>query len=157
MTRFDGRVGPGSARDGARLDPRGQTGESRVRPDRASGTGVCGRRRGAGLFASRLKVPRKPRRPLPEAYKTLLWNVPERDEILFMRTGPAEAAWQMLLPVLEAWGTTQPSDFPDYAAGRWGPENTQGLLPPGHRWPLPTELKKPLQKARSTAPAKHIR
>jgi hypothetical protein len=28
----------------------------------------------------------------------------------------------------------------DYAAGTWGPENTQTLLAPGHRWPLPTEL-----------------
>ena len=33
-----------------------------------------------------------------------------------------------------------PSDFPNYAAGTWGPEDTQGLLAHGHRWPLPTEL-----------------
>ena len=49
-------------------------------------------------------------------------------------------AWQLLMPVLDVWQATAPSDFPNYAAGTWGPENTQGLLAPGHRWPLPTEL-----------------
>jgi glucose-6-phosphate 1-dehydrogenase len=33
-----------------------------------------------------------------------------------------------------------PSDFPNYAAGTWGPEDAQGLLAQGHSWPLPTEL-----------------
>jgi glucose-6-phosphate 1-dehydrogenase len=42
--------------------------------------------------------------------------------------------------VLEAWQAAAPSDFPNYAAGTWGTENTQGLLAPGHRWPLPTGL-----------------
>jgi glucose-6-phosphate 1-dehydrogenase len=42
--------------------------------------------------------------------------------------------------VLEVWQATAPSDFPNYAAGTWGPENVQELLNPGHRWPLPTEL-----------------
>ncbi len=52
-----------------------------------------------------------------------------------------EAAWQLLMPVLEAWSITQPSDFPNYAAGTWGPESVQGLLErQEHRWPLPTEL-----------------
>jgi glucose-6-phosphate 1-dehydrogenase len=57
-----------------------------------------------------------------------------------MRADQVEAAWQLLMPVIEAWQATAPSDFPNYAAGTWGPENTQGLLAPGHRWPLPTEL-----------------
>ncbi len=78
--------------------------------------------------------------PSPDAYETLLWDVMKRDATLFMRADQVEAAWQLLMPVLEAWGATQPSDFPNYAAGSWGPENTQGLLAPGHRWPLPTEL-----------------
>jgi len=30
--------------------------------------------------------------------------------------------------------------FPQFCQGTWQPENTQGLLSPGHRWPLPTEL-----------------
>jgi hypothetical protein len=44
------------------------------------------------------------------------------------------------MPVLEAWQATAPGDFPNYAAGTWGPENVQELLSPGHRWPLPTAL-----------------
>jgi glucose-6-phosphate 1-dehydrogenase len=78
--------------------------------------------------------------PSPDAYETLLWDVMQRDATLFMRADQVEAAWQLLMPVLEAWQGTAPSDFPNYAAGTWGPENTQDLLAPGHRWPLPTRL-----------------
>jgi len=62
------------------------------------------------------------------------------DATLFMRADQVEAAWQLLMPVLEVWQATAPSDFPNYAAGTWGPENTQELLSPGHRWPMPTEM-----------------
>ncbi|MCC6823201.1 MAG: glucose-6-phosphate dehydrogenase, partial [Verrucomicrobia subdivision 3 bacterium] len=78
--------------------------------------------------------------PSPDAYETLLWDVMKHDATLFMRADQVEAAWQLLMPVLEAWQATAPSDFPNYAAGTWGLENTQGLLAPGHRWPSPTEL-----------------
>jgi glucose-6-phosphate 1-dehydrogenase len=63
-----------------------------------------------------------------------------------MRADQVEAAWELLTPVLEAWQATAPGDFPNYAAGTWGPENVQELLSPGHRWPLPTELVAPRKK-----------
>jgi glucose-6-phosphate 1-dehydrogenase len=44
------------------------------------------------------------------------------------------------MPVLEVWAEAPPSDFPNYAAGTWGPENVQSLLGQGHSWPLPTDL-----------------
>jgi glucose-6-phosphate 1-dehydrogenase len=79
--------------------------------------------------------------PSPDAYETLLWDVMKNDATLFMRADQVEAAWRLLMPVLEVWKTTPPSDFPNYAAGTWGPEDTQGLLAQqGHRWPLPAEL-----------------
>ena len=78
--------------------------------------------------------------PSPNAYETLLWDVMKKDATLFMRADQVEAAWELLMPVLEAWQATAPSDFPNYAAGTWGPEDAQRLLAPGHRWPLPTEL-----------------
>jgi glucose-6-phosphate 1-dehydrogenase len=78
--------------------------------------------------------------PSPDAYETLLWDVMKRDATLFMRADQVEAAWSLLRPVLEAWQDTAPSDFPNYAAGSWGPDNAQGLLAPGHRWPVPTQL-----------------
>ncbi|HXP59227.1 MAG TPA: glucose-6-phosphate dehydrogenase [Dongiaceae bacterium] len=76
----------------------------------------------------------------PEAYETLLWDVMKNDATLFMRADQVEAAWRWLVPVLEVWAAAPPSDFPNYAAGTWGPEDTQALLGPGHSWPLPTEL-----------------
>jgi glucose-6-phosphate 1-dehydrogenase len=45
------------------------------------------------------------------------------------------------MPVLDAWGSTPPRDFPNYAAGTWGPDAAQGLLvQQGHSWPAPVEL-----------------
>lgn len=76
----------------------------------------------------------------PDAYETLLWDVMKNDATLFMREDQVEAAWRLLMPVLKVWAVAPPSDFPNYAAGTWGPEDTQGLLAQGHCWPLPTEL-----------------
>jgi len=78
--------------------------------------------------------------PSPDAYETLLWDVMKNDATLFMRADQVEAAWQLLMPVLDGWQAAPPSDFPNYPAGTWGPEDAQGLLAHGHRWPLPTEL-----------------
>jgi glucose-6-phosphate 1-dehydrogenase len=78
--------------------------------------------------------------PSPDAYETLLWDLMKNDATLFMRADQVEAAWRLLMPILEVWNATPPSDFPNYAVGTWGPEDTQGLLEQGHRWPLPAEL-----------------
>ncbi len=80
--------------------------------------------------------------PSPDAYETLLWDVMKNDATLFMRADQIEAAWRLLTPVLDVWTATPPSDFPNYAAGTWGPEATQDLLEPGHHWAVPTELRK---------------
>ena len=78
--------------------------------------------------------------PSPDAYEILLWDVMQSDATLFMRADQVEAAWQLLTPVLEAWEKSEPGDFPNYAAGTWGPADIQRLLAPGHLWPPPTEL-----------------
>ena len=41
--------------------------------------------------------------PSPDAYETLLWDVMNNDPTLFMRADQVEAAWQLLMPVLEVW------------------------------------------------------
>jgi glucose-6-phosphate 1-dehydrogenase len=47
----------------------------------------------------------------------------------------------LLMPVLEVWTTSAPSDFPNYAAGTWGPDAAQGLLAhQGHSWSLPMDF-----------------
>ncbi len=64
----------------------------------------------------------------PEAYETLLLDVMRGDPMLFMRADQVESAWSVLTPVLEAWATVPPVDFPNYAAGTWGPENSAALV-----------------------------
>lgn len=79
--------------------------------------------------------------PWPNAYETLLWDVMNNDATLFMRADQVEAAWRLLMPVLEVWATSPPIDFPNYTSGTWGPEATQSLLAhQGHSWPFPIEL-----------------
>ncbi len=79
--------------------------------------------------------------PSPEAYVTLLHDVIDNDATLFMRADQVEAAWRLLMPVLDAWKASPANDFPNYAGGTWGPDATQGLLvQQGHSWPAPVEL-----------------
>ncbi|HLP16037.1 MAG TPA: glucose-6-phosphate dehydrogenase [Bacteroidota bacterium] len=78
--------------------------------------------------------------PSPDAYETLLWDVMRNDATLFMRADQVEAAWHLLMPVLDVWAAAAPTDFPNYGAGTWGPEEAQGLLAHGHSWPPPIDL-----------------
>ena len=79
--------------------------------------------------------------PSPEAYVTLLADVIHNDATLFMRADQVEAAWRILMPVLDGWSASPPNDFPNYAGGTWGPDATQSLLvQQGHCWPAPVDL-----------------
>ena len=79
---------------------------------------------------------------LPDAYETLLLDVMEGDATLFMRGDQAEAAWQVITPILEAWETVRPTDFPNYQAGTWGPEEAEVLIAQdGFSWMIPTFLR----------------
>lgn len=71
----------------------------------------------------------------------MIANDPLEATVFVIFGGADDSACQQ--PALEARQTTAPSGFPSYAAGTWGPENTQGLLAAEHRWPLLTELKSP--------------
>ncbi len=77
----------------------------------------------------------------PEAYETLLLDVMLGDATLFMRADQTEAAWEILAPILNLWETVQPTDFPNYQAGTWGPEAAETLLAQdGRNWIVPTFL-----------------
>jgi glucose-6-phosphate 1-dehydrogenase len=81
------------------------------------------------------------RQPSPEAYETLLWDAMTNDATLFMRADQVEAAWSLLTPILEVWASAPPSDFPNYAAGTWGPEAAEVLIAQdGRTWLQPTVL-----------------
>lgn len=64
----------------------------------------------------------------PEAYETLLLDVMEGNATLFMRVDQVEAAWKIIMPILETWQSRQPVDFPNYAPDSWGPEDAEALI-----------------------------
>lgn len=78
--------------------------------------------------------------PSPDAYETLLLDVMLGDATLFMTADQVEAAWALVMPVLEHWEATPP-DFPNYPAGSWGPEEADAWLKrEGRHWLEPSEL-----------------
>jgi len=81
------------------------------------------------------------RKPSPDAYETLLWDVMINDATLFTRADQVIAAWSLLTPILEVWESCPPSDFPNYTAGTWGPEAAEVLIArDGRSWLQPTTL-----------------
>lgn len=73
----------------------------------------------------------------PEAYETLLEDVISGNPTLFMRADQVEAAWKVIMPILEAWQNRPPVDFPNYAPDSWGPEDADELIAKdGHHWVL---------------------
>lgn len=75
----------------------------------------------------------------PEAYETLLLDVVRGDATLFMRADQVACAWKIVAPVLEAWESVPPGDFPNYPAGSWGPETVDQLTArEGHNWLQPS-------------------
>jgi glucose-6-phosphate 1-dehydrogenase len=71
----------------------------------------------------------------PEAYETLLLDAMQGDSTLFMRGDQVEKAWEIITPVLEQWLNIDPSDFPNYDAGSWGPDAAHKLLEDdGRKW-----------------------
>lgn len=81
------------------------------------------------------------RRPSPEAYETLLLDVIRGDATLFMRADQVEAAWAVISTILEVWEKGKPTDFPNYPAGSWGPEEADILIAQdGKSWVMPSYL-----------------
>lgn len=77
----------------------------------------------------------------PEAYETLLLDVMRGDATLFMRADQTEAAWAVISPILEVWEAVKSTDFPNYPAGSWGPEQADILIAQdANTWVVPTLL-----------------
>jgi glucose-6-phosphate 1-dehydrogenase len=66
---------------------------------------------------------------LPGAYETLLMEMLEGDQSLFVRSDWVEASWRLYAPLLDGQIPVHP-----YAAGGWGPPEAERLLPPGSSW-----------------------
>jgi glucose-6-phosphate 1-dehydrogenase len=61
-------------------------------------------------------------------YETLLYDAMRGDETLFSRADLVEAGWEVIQPILDTWAQQPPKDFPNYAAGSWGPEAADRLI-----------------------------
>jgi glucose-6-phosphate 1-dehydrogenase len=74
----------------------------------------------------------------PEAYERLLLDVMKGDATLYARGDWVDLAWELLEPVLQAWGSGDPRKFPNYEAGNWGPAEADTLIErDGRAWRRP--------------------
>jgi glucose-6-phosphate 1-dehydrogenase len=89
--------------------------------------------------------------PPPEAYVTLLYDLIRGDQTLFMRADQVETGWSVIQPVLDVWEAKGPKDFPNYAAGSWGPKAANCLLDSGEDEWYVSKLRKPAEE-QETAP-----
>ena len=74
----------------------------------------------------------------PEAYETLLYDIMNGDATLFMRGDQVEAAWKVVMPILEVWNESKPTDFPNYSPDSWGPKDADALIARDRRYWITT-------------------
>jgi len=74
----------------------------------------------------------------PEAYERLLLDATRGDATLFTRRDEVEEQWAYMDHVLDAWREQANAPPPAYAAGTWGPDQSDDLLArDGRRWRKP--------------------
>ena len=61
-------------------------------------------------------------------YETLLYDCICGDPTLFQRADSVETGWSVVEPVLDVWRALPARAFPNYAAGTWGPKDSDDLL-----------------------------
>jgi len=61
-------------------------------------------------------------------YETLIYDCMIGDATLFQRADNIEAGWRAVQPILDAWASNPPKDFPNYVAGGNGPAAADDLL-----------------------------
>jgi glucose-6-phosphate 1-dehydrogenase len=70
-------------------------------------------------------------------YETLLYDCMIGDSTLFQRADMVEAGWAIIDPILKSWQEHPAKDFPNYAAGTWGPQAADELMErDGRHWRL---------------------
>ncbi len=68
-------------------------------------------------------------------YERLLYDCMTGDATLFQRADMVEAGWTVVGPILDVWKALPPRDFPNYAAGTWGPQDAFELMArSGREW-----------------------
>ena len=61
-------------------------------------------------------------------YETLIYDCIKGDATLFQRADMVEMGWEIVQPLLESWSAQPASELPGYAAGSWGPRESDELL-----------------------------
>ncbi|MFL5241601.1 MAG: cyclic nucleotide-binding domain-containing protein, partial [Gemmataceae bacterium] len=68
-------------------------------------------------------------------YEVMVYSCMNGDATLFSRTDLVETAWRIAQPILDGWAARTPAEFPNYAAGTWGPKAAYDLIErDGRRW-----------------------
>jgi len=68
-------------------------------------------------------------------YERLLYDCMIGDATLFQRADMVEAGWSIVTPLLDVWNAIPARNFPNYAAGDWGPADADALLEnDGREW-----------------------
>jgi glucose-6-phosphate 1-dehydrogenase len=66
--------------------------------------------------------------PRRTGYERLLYDCMIGDATLFQRADMVETGWAIVDPILDVWKALRPRNFPNYAAGSWGPREAFELL-----------------------------
>lgn len=78
-------------------------------------------------------------------YERLLYDVMIGDATLFQRADMVEAGWNVVEPIIDVWKALPARNFPNYAAGTWGPKEAEDLIERDRRhwrtWPAANEHK----------------
>jgi glucose-6-phosphate 1-dehydrogenase len=70
-------------------------------------------------------------------YETVLYDCMNGDHTLFNRAEMVETGWALVQPIMDVWSALTPREFPNYAAGSWGPKEADLLLQKdGREWLL---------------------
>jgi len=65
---------------------------------------------------------------LVESGQTLILDALLGDASLFTRADEVEQAWEIVDPIIRTWAEMPAPNFPNYAAGTWGPEEADELI-----------------------------
>ena len=86
---------------------------------------------------------------LSTGYERLLFDCMTGDATLFQRADMVEASWRIVTPILDVWAAIPKQNFPNYAAGSWGPAEADEMMArDGRHW-------KNVEPLTETANAKH--
>jgi glucose-6-phosphate 1-dehydrogenase len=113
-----------------------------VQPDEAISISMRAKKPGASfdLQPVKLAFSYKDFGPVPAStgYERLLHDAIAGDMTLFHRADMVEASWRIVAPILDVWATLPARDFPNYAAGTWGPATSIELVGrDGRQWVQP--------------------